>query len=192
MLESLMQLDLPEVYFLVLHWLSHGPCKHAAEALLQDVTQQGLLPQQYDVNGEQPYMTHLQNLRQHVLHRPINMSYSAPRNPMHHAPLGVHVPAACIPAEPDTLNLAHLHRSAAGGSRPSSYQSLLQEHSKVPADGLLQLLQQCLSRVQAADHAGAQVLLPLHIHSGCHQPKCIATGSHRAPRSSRVVMFVQQ
>lgn len=44
--------DVAEVYFLVLQWLSSGPCRAAAQALLQDVEQHGLLPRSYSVAGE--------------------------------------------------------------------------------------------------------------------------------------------
>lgn len=46
-----LQLDASEVYFLILHWLADGPCKAAAQALLQDVQEQGLLPKRHDVFG---------------------------------------------------------------------------------------------------------------------------------------------
>lgn len=37
------------------------------------------------------------------------------------------------------------------------YQQLLQQHSRVPHTGLLQLLQQSLQRVQNSGYAGAEV-----------------------------------
>lgn len=43
--------DLSEVYFLVLHWLSQGPCREAAAALLREVEQQGLLPRTHSFTG---------------------------------------------------------------------------------------------------------------------------------------------
>eukprot|EP00878_Enallax_costatus_P042407 GHUV01049758.1.p1 GENE.GHUV01049758.1~~GHUV01049758.1.p1 ORF type:complete len:221 (+),score=51.25 GHUV01049758.1:483-1145(+) len=49
----------------------------------------------------------------------------------------------------------------AGGTRSASYESLLQQHNRVPADALQQLLQQCLARVQASDHAGSEGLQSL-------------------------------
>eukprot|EP00879_Flechtneria_rotunda_P022434 GHRR01023684.1.p1 GENE.GHRR01023684.1~~GHRR01023684.1.p1 ORF type:complete len:388 (+),score=156.34 GHRR01023684.1:1101-2264(+) len=89
------QLDVTEVYQLVLHWLSHGPCRSAAEALLQDVTQQGLLPRHYDVHG---------------------------------------------------------------GNAPQDYASLLRQHSRLPPDSLVQLLQQSLTRLQSSAVPGANGL----------------------------------
>ena len=44
-------LDASEIYFLVLHWLSNGPCRATAQALLQEVEQHGLLPHGYSVTG---------------------------------------------------------------------------------------------------------------------------------------------
>lgn len=49
--ESDTQLDLSEVYLLVLHWLSAGPCVGAAQALLHEVQQHGLLPRTYTATG---------------------------------------------------------------------------------------------------------------------------------------------
>jgi hypothetical protein len=48
----MLQLDESEVYFLVLKWLSNGPCSNAAQALLQDVQQHALLPQRFVVEGK--------------------------------------------------------------------------------------------------------------------------------------------
>jgi hypothetical protein len=45
------ELDLSEVYFLVLHWLSQGPCREAAAVLLREVEQQGLLPRTHAITG---------------------------------------------------------------------------------------------------------------------------------------------
>lgn len=56
--------DLSEVYFLVLHWLSQGPCREAAAALLREVEQQGLLPRTHSfaggVSARKPHQTQQQ------------------------------------------------------------------------------------------------------------------------------------
>ena len=45
-------MDQAEVYFLILHYLSSGPCKEAAEVLEKQAIEAGLLPKRYDVLGE--------------------------------------------------------------------------------------------------------------------------------------------
>jgi hypothetical protein len=47
----------------------------------------------------------------------------------------------------------------AGGSKALSYPEACQQHSGLPADGLVQLVQQALSRVQQMGGVGAQVML---------------------------------
>jgi hypothetical protein len=53
-------LDPSEVYFLVLHWLSNGPCREAAAALLREVEQHGLLPRTHAVTGKWQHRPMLQ------------------------------------------------------------------------------------------------------------------------------------
>lgn len=47
-------MDQAEVYFLILHYLSSGPCKEAAEVLEKQALEAELLPKRYDVLGEPP------------------------------------------------------------------------------------------------------------------------------------------
>lgn len=50
-------LDASEVYFLLLHFLSEGPCQAAARTLEDEAVKHGLLPQRHGVHGKDwPYV----------------------------------------------------------------------------------------------------------------------------------------
>jgi hypothetical protein len=61
----------------------------------------------------------------------------------------------------------------AGGSRAGNYQALLQQHSRVPASALVQLLQQALSKMQAGGQVGAQVSRCRYRSSRMLRQRCI-------------------
>ncbi len=48
------QVDLAELYFLLLHFLAKGPCRQAAASLQQEALQHQLLPSRTDFRGEAP------------------------------------------------------------------------------------------------------------------------------------------
>lgn len=153
--------DVSEVYFLVLHWLLDGPCRRAAQALLQEVEQHGLLPTTHAASGGDDvawcavstvckfasYTCHMYRRHQH------NYTH---RQPACFKLTVLYVTYGVRPCAVFQVLLSDV-ACHTGASRPTPYQQLLQQHRGVPSTGLLQLLQQALKQVQRSDHAGAQV-----------------------------------
>eukprot|EP00879_Flechtneria_rotunda_P021180 GHRR01022312.1.p1 GENE.GHRR01022312.1~~GHRR01022312.1.p1 ORF type:complete len:402 (+),score=137.36 GHRR01022312.1:1604-2809(+) len=86
----------------------------------------------------------------------------------------------------------------AGGNAPQDYASLLRQHSRLPPDSLVQLLQQSLTRLQSSAVPGANVSPIMHsscrstVRQGRMRAACNAVAGHsRWPAYSALTTAVQ-